>query len=136
MDEDLLFSCPCCRADLEIDETGDLVLVELPELNANESRGLGNLTVSHQNHDPRSRYHETEPRGLNTSSNTLSPLPKLNSPQNHVAPVRSIEDIDIETDATSVSSSDDASQKLLEANRKDLKAKNIRTKSKWWLTQL
>ena len=125
MDEDLQFICPCCRADLEIDEAGDLVLVELPELNANESRGLGNLTVSHQNHDPRSRYHETEPRGLNTSSNTLSPLPKLNSPKNHVAPV-----IDIETDAASVSSSDDASQKLLEANRKDLKSKNIRTKSK------
>ena len=117
MDEDLQFICPCCRADLEIDEAGDLILVGLPELKTNESRGLGNLTVSHQNHDPRSRYHETEPRGLNTSSNTLSPLPKLNSPKNHVAPV-----IDIETDA--------ASQKLLEANKKDLKAKNIRTKSK------
>ena len=122
MDEDLLFSCPCCRADLEIDEAGDLVLVELPELNANESRGLGNLTVSHQNHDPRSRYHETEPRGLNTSSNTLSPLPKLNSPQKSVAPV-SLEDIDTTT-------TDAATEKLLEANRKDLKAKNIRTKSK------
>ena len=122
MDEDLLFSCPCCRADLEIDETGDLVLVELPELKTNESRGLGNLTVSHQNHDPRSRYHETEPRGLNTSSNTLSPLPKLNSPKNHVAPV-SLEDIDTTT-------TDAATEKLLEANRKDLKSKNIRTKSK------
>ena len=122
MDEDLQFICPCCRADLEIDETGDLILVGLPELNANESRGLGNLTVSHQNHDPRSRYHETEPRGLNTSSNTLSPLPKLNSPKNHVAPV-SLEDIDTTT-------TDAATEKLLEANRKDLKSKNIRTKSK------
>ena len=43
--EDIELTCPCCSALLGVDDAGDLVLLEEPELEPGMSRGIGGLTV-------------------------------------------------------------------------------------------
>ena len=51
-EEELYFVCPNCSCGLVIDSAGDLVVDELPELEANESRGISGLTVQHSGATP------------------------------------------------------------------------------------
>lgn len=46
MTDDITLRCPCCLADLTLDDAGDLKAIELPDLTEGEARGLGNLVVS------------------------------------------------------------------------------------------
>lgn len=43
--EDLELTCPCCNALLGVDDAGDLVLLEEPQLEPAVSRGIGGLMV-------------------------------------------------------------------------------------------
>ena len=52
-EEELYFVCPNCSCGLVIDDAGDLVVDELPELAANESRGIAGLKVEHSGATPR-----------------------------------------------------------------------------------
>lgn len=52
MEDDLYFVCPNCSCGLVIDDAGDLVVDELPELPDNQSKGLGGLKVEHSGVHP------------------------------------------------------------------------------------
>ena len=52
-EEELYFECPSCHCGLVIDSAGDLVVDQLPELEANESRGISGLKVQHSGATPR-----------------------------------------------------------------------------------
>ncbi|QNI54300.1 hypothetical protein SynBIOSE41_01789 [Synechococcus sp. BIOS-E4-1] len=51
-EEELYFVCPSYSAGLVIDSAGDLVVDQLPELEANESRGISGLKVQHSGATP------------------------------------------------------------------------------------
>ena len=52
-EEELILCCPHCNSELGIDESGDLFVIDLPELEANESRGISGLKVQHSGATPR-----------------------------------------------------------------------------------
>ena len=52
LDEELLFQCPCCNAELGVDTSGELFLLEEAPLESNQTKGLGGLRVTHSGSTP------------------------------------------------------------------------------------
>ena len=113
MEDDIQLQCPHCQSLLTIDESGDLELLELPELQENQKRGLGNLTVEHVWFDQRALYMANQQGQIEEQPKMSFELPKLNRAKPKAAPV-------IESDPK-------ADAAVLKANSKDLNSRNIKT---------
>lgn len=51
--EEFTLVCPCCNASLTVDESGDLELIQRPELAENQKFGLGGVRVEYFGATPR-----------------------------------------------------------------------------------
>ncbi|WP_136988965.1 hypothetical protein [Synechococcus sp. UW140] len=52
MEDELYLVCPCCSCDLTVDAAGELIALETPQLEPNESHGIGGLRVEHSGVTP------------------------------------------------------------------------------------
>ena len=122
MSSDIELICPCCSAELTIDEAGDLELIELPELEEGQFRGLGGLRVEHTDFNIQEQYKWNQQAQGKTTGQGLSSLTPIAGtryvvvPQD-TAPVEKEEP----TDAEKVSTT-----KVMEANKKDLNKRNLK----------
>ncbi len=113
MEDQLELQCPHCQSLLTIDDAGDLELLELPELAANQTRGLGGLTVEHVNHDHRAQYLANQQGQIPETQKHAFDFPKMKRAQKDSAPA--IGKTTPEADAA-----------VLESNKKDLNKRNIK----------
>ena len=114
MEDDIQLQCPHCQSLLTIDSVGELELVELPELQENQKRGLGGLVTEHVNFDQKALYLANQQGQVEEQPKMSFELPKLNraKPKAASAPV-------IESDPK-------ADAAVLKANKKDLTNRNLK----------
>ena len=122
MSSEIELICPCCSAELTIDEAGDLELIELPELEEGQFRGLGGLRVEHTDFNIQEQYKWNQQAQGRTTGQGLSSLTPIAGTRYVVVP----EDIapvlkEEPTDAEKVSTT-----KVMEANKKDLNKRNLK----------
>ena len=119
---DYELQCPNCKCELEIDDNGDLALLELPKLEEGETRGLGGLKVEHINFDSKEQYRwnsQAEPQVKGAPVSSLQPIAGIR----YVVVPESVAPVSKEqpTDADQVSTT-----KVMEANKKDLNKRNLK----------
>ena len=112
--EDLELTCPCCNAQLEIDEVGDLAVVELPDLQENQKRGLGGLVTEHVNFDQKALYLSNQQGQTSEPEKIAFQLPKLARAKPKAASAPEIE------------SNPETDEAVLKANKKDLNKRNLK----------
>ena len=122
MENNIELICPCCSAELTIDEAGDLEVIKLPELEEGQFRGLGGLRVEHIDFNIQEQYRWNQQAQGKTTGQGISSLTPIAGTRYEVvsqdtAPVIKKEP----TDAEQVSTT-----KVMEANKKDLNKRNLK----------
>lgn len=122
MDNNIELICPCCSAELTIDEAGDLELIELPELEEGQFRGLGGLRVEHTDFNIQEQYKWNQQAQGKTTGQGLSSLTPIAGTRYVVVP----EDTAPVVKEQSTNAEKVSSTKVMEANKKDLNKRNLK----------
>ncbi len=122
MSSDIELICPCCSAQLTIDEAGDLEVIELPELEEGQFRGLGGLRVEHTDFNIQEQYKWNQQAQGKTTGQGISSLTPIAGTRYVVVPQDTAPVVKEEpTNAEKVST-----DKVMEANKKDLNKRNLK----------